>query len=525
LANGELARALWRFRWLSLPGRGAIFDVSLLQSCARLFSSAYAIWGPSSGTPGQRVKIGSAHVRELLDSDNAYLLCAFDENVLVGYAIVLRFEGSNGHRVAWVAQLVVHETYRKSRVATTLLFSAWQFSDYDVWGLVTANPYAVRALETATRRPCRQKVIVDEGRQVLRDLGGFLDYLPSEFDIADGVTVPSVDTAFPIDLTDMDEMRRGAARSDRPWNLGTISEGHEWFAATFSSQDPSVARGDYLNQLLEGVDAIWIHAYEGMTLDAAHGWHQHAESEVEWILRTSEIRPPGRVLDAGCGDARHAVLLAAKGFEVSAVEISARLVERATQRIAASGASIDLRQADLRDGEQVPGGPFDLIVCVYDVLGSSADPADDVAILANLRSRIASGGLLVASVMNAASTLPRLSQEHCPTSEAEFVTALEKLPPSRQMERSGNVFNPEYIVYFDGRFYRKEQFDVAENLPPSELVIRDRRFTSHEIANLIEEAGFRVVWLAGVRAGRWDDPIDPDSDAAKEILFAAAPRE
>ncbi len=296
MANGELARALWRFRWLSLPGRVAISDASLLQSCARLFSTSYAMWGPTSDTPGQRVKIGPAHVRKLLDSDRAYLVCAFDERVLVGYAIVLRFEGSNGRRVAWVAQLVVHETYRKSRVATTLLFSAWQFSDYDVWGLVTANPYAVRALETATRRPCRQKVIVHEGGQVLRDLRGFLDYLPSEFDVVDGSAVPSVDTAFPIDLTDLEEMRRGAARSDRPWNLGTISEGHEWFAATFSSQEPSVARGDYLNQLLEGVDAIWIHAYEGMTLDAAHGWHQHAESEVEWILRSSDVRPPGRVL-------------------------------------------------------------------------------------------------------------------------------------------------------------------------------------------------------------------------------------
>ncbi|HSH60162.1 MAG TPA: hypothetical protein VK988_11080, partial [Acidimicrobiales bacterium] len=229
-------------------------------------------------------------MRRLLNSKDAFIVCAFDgSQVLAGYAVVLRFSASDGRRVAWIAQLVVRSTYRQARVATTMLFSAWQFSDYDVWGVVTANPYAVRALETATRRPCRGGLIVSEGQTILQDLQKYLRYLPADFDRMDDRSLPSVDTNFPLDLRDLPRMRDRAGRTDRPWNLGMIREGHEWFAATFASQPPSVARGAYLDELLEGIDAIWVRAYEGMTLDEEHGWHRHAVAEVDWLLNRHPV--------------------------------------------------------------------------------------------------------------------------------------------------------------------------------------------------------------------------------------------
>ena len=524
MARHDLARALWKFRWLSLPGRTAMADAGLLKSCAGLFSTSYARWGDGGPRPGEPVRIGPDHLRRLLDSEEARILCAFEGGILAGYAVILRFRGTGGQRVAWISQLVVGPTYRRSRVATTLLFSAWQFSDYDVWGIVTANPYAVRALETATRRPCRARTIVANGGPVLGDLRRFLPYLPEDFDRVPDRLLPSVDSRFHIDLSEMERMREGAARADRPWNLGMIAEGHEWFAATFSSQVPSVAKGEYLKELLEGVDAFWIRAYEGMTLDSDHGWHRHGRSEAEWILSRVGTRRPSSALDAGCGDGRHAVALAQQGLTVTGVDISARLLERAERRLRDAGVHADLREADLRDPAAMPDGRFDLVLCLYDVIGSSASPADDRLVLANLRARIADDGLLVLSVMNSASTLPFLPPEQRPESEADFVAALEKLPPSREMEQSGSVFDPRYILYFSEVFYRKEQFDVAKDLPPSELVIRDRRFSPAEISTLVEAAGFEVVEVLGVRAGRWDHALDPQSEQAREILVVAQPR-
>jgi SAM-dependent methyltransferase len=448
------------------------------------------------------------------------LVAAFDADALVGYAVILRFDAADGRRVAWIAQLVVHPTYRRSRIATTIMFSAWQFSSFDVWGVITANPYAVRALETATRRPCRSDVIVANYGALLDDLRVRLGYLPGALDELDGKQVPSLDTNFPLDLSAMEEMRRGAARGDRPWNLGGLDDGHEWFAVTFRSQEPSVARGEYLNDLLEGLDYIWIRAYEGMTLDDDHAWHRHGAKEVAWVLEQTGVGPGARVLDAGAGDGRHAVEFANRGCAVFAVDVSERLLARARARAEDARVTVGLHQGDLRQDYEVPEGPFDLIVCLYDVIGSSADPGDDAVILRNLRLR-QDDGYLVVSVMSAAATLPRLPPAHVVESDADFVRALEELRPSRDMEKTGGVFDPDRIVFFRGQYFRKEQFDQLADLPPSELIVRDRRFFPDEIAHLIREAGYEVVDLFGVRAGAWASPLDPSSEEAREILVVA----
>lgn len=524
MAKHDLARALFKFRWLWMPGRRAAGERRLLEDCAHLFSQHYGTWGTSGRRPGEPVLITPGHVRQLLDSDAAYIVCAYNESTLAGYAVILRFNATDGRRVAWIAQLVVHPTYRRSRVATTLMFSAWQFSDFDVWGIVTANPFAIRALETATRRPCRARVIVAEGRPLLGDLRAYMRYLPEDVDIVDETPRPTVDTRFPIDLGELENMKREAGRGDRPWNLGSIREGHEWYAATFSSQEPTVARGEYLAELLEGVDSIWIRAYEGMTLDAEHAWHRHGEAEARWIRERTGLHEGARVLDAGAGDGRHSVALASLGFDVTAVDISQRLVERASERFDAARVHVRLVQADLREAQSLPDGPFDAVVCLYDVVGSSADPTDDRLLLGNLRALMATGGLLVLSVMSSVGTLAGLPDPNRPASAEEFVAALERLEPSRAMERSGSVFDPLRIVLYDNRFYRKEQFDLADDLPPSELIIRDRRFDAAEVAKLVEDCRFEILSLAGVRAGAWETPLSPDDLDARELLIVARAR-
>ena len=63
--------------------------------------------------------------------------------------------------------------------------------------------------------------------------------------------------------------------------------------------------------------------------------------------------------------------------------------------------------------------------------------------------------------MNSQSVLPRLGLEHRPETTGAFVGALEALPPSRTMEQTGAVFDPNLLLYFKGVFYRKEQFESA----------------------------------------------------------------
>jgi SAM-dependent methyltransferase len=71
--------------------------------------------------------------------------------------------------------------------------------------------------------------------------------------------------------------------------------------------------------------------------------------------------PPGRGLDIACGMGRNALFLAARGFEVTALDISAVALAEARRRALARSLAVSWQQADL---EQIhlPQARYDLIV-------------------------------------------------------------------------------------------------------------------------------------------------------------------
>jgi SAM-dependent methyltransferase len=327
-----------------------------------------------------------------------------------------------------------------------------------------------------------------------------------------------VDTQFFVSHDGMPAMRKGAARGERPWHLGELREGEEWFACTFRSQSPYPLGDRRLAELLASADGIWMQAYEGMTLDDRHLWHTHTDREVEEILAVAAVDAPTRVLDVGCGDGRHVEALTARGHDVIGTDISERLLERGRARDTVTHA---LRLLDAR--HEVPQGPFDLAICLYDVIGSSATPEDDHLILRNIVRALKPGGCVVASVMNAVSTLAQLPARHQVSTVEELILALEDLAPSTTMADTGAVFDPNLIVCFEGVFYRKEQFHGGDRHLPAELVVRDRRFTPRRLEELFLAAGFEVQEIRPVQAGHWSrlpalEPLDPH---AKELLIIA----
>jgi len=79
-----------------------------------------------------------------------------------------------------------------------------------------------------------------------------------------------------------------------------------------------------------------------------------AEAIAQGVLR------PGRALDLGCGPGRNALHLAAAGFRVDAIDLSATAIAWGRERADAAGVDVGWRVADAFTAD-LPG-PYDLVV-------------------------------------------------------------------------------------------------------------------------------------------------------------------
>ena len=504
--------SMYEFHWT----HGPLVNSDLVSEMSQLYSSHYGVWGRNGRRPGKPIQLSPGQIRKWLTPDSLVVWAdAFGQ--MIGYAIAIHVPLHGHGNVAWVTQLVVHQAHRQADVGKRLLFTIWGFSDYFAWGLLSANPYAVRALEKATRRRCKPAMIARYAKALL-DLGEKqVHYLDPSRETAINSEESRVDTGFPLDHSELPEMTSRATSSSKLWTLGSLPEGWEWFAFTFHDQEQFTLAELELEEMLVAADRVTKQAYARMQSQwHSHPWAKFAAREVDFFLNLCKLSGDASVLDFGCGDGRHAIEFAKRGFEATGVDYLSESIGAAkdASNDPAIAARVRFHVGDCRTTEIIGG--FDLGICVYDVVGSYADDRDNMAILTNLSRHIRPGGYVFLSVMNMELTERIARHWFSISSEPDRLLALS---PSNTMERSGDVFNPEfYLIDRHQRVvYRKEQFRRGEDLF-GELLVRDRRYTEEEIRTMCAAAGFEVIWTRFVHAGHWDEPLDRLSDHAKEIL-------
>jgi SAM-dependent methyltransferase len=108
------------------------------------------------------------------------------------------------------------------------------------------------------------------------------------------------------------------------------------------------------------------------------------------------LRPGSTVLDLGCGIGRHARQVAAHGFRVLGVDLSAESI-RAAKRYENHG--LWFRRQDMR----LPLGvhTFEAVFNLFTSFGYFDDPADDLAVVENIARALKPGGWLVLDYLNA----------------------------------------------------------------------------------------------------------------------------
>ena len=153
---------------------------------------------------------------------------------------------------------------------------------------------------------------------------------------------------------------------------------------------------------------------------------ERTATEVAYLAQVlRELAPGTRVADLGCGKGRHAVALAERGFDVTAIDVSPALLgdEPAVEWVA----------HDLLSARPWPLGRVDAAILVQS-FGWGSD-ADQRRLLARVRRHLEPGGLLVLDVSNAAAILRNLA----PYVEAELPSGTVALDRSFDVRTGRSV--------------------------------------------------------------------------------------
>jgi tellurite methyltransferase len=89
---------------------------------------------------------------------------------------------------------------------------------------------------------------------------------------------------------------------------------------------------------------FWEGVYDDLDGPGAFG-----PPSAEIVELAKLLTADGRILDLGCGDGRHALYLAGRGFHVTAIDVSPRAIRKLQHNASQQGLTIEAEVQDLRD--------------------------------------------------------------------------------------------------------------------------------------------------------------------------------
>lgn len=187
-----------------------------------------------------------------------------------------------------------------------------------------------------------------------------------------------------------------------------------------------------------------------------------------------------RLLDVGCGTGKSFIPMLERGWEVTACDISASMVELAREKV---GDRAKLAVADMR--ELPVFGEFDFVICLDDAVNYLADVEELERALTGMRRNLAPTGLLMFDV-NTLQTYRTFFAEEV-TIERDGVRLLWHGRSTPEAE-PGSLNEAAFEV---------EPLAGTPNPEVEPHVHRQRHFPEQEVTAALERAGLRCLDVYG----------------------------
>jgi S-adenosylmethionine-dependent methyltransferase len=192
------------------------------------------------------------------------------------------------------------------------------------------------------------------------------------------------------------------------------------------------------------------------------------ERDITWRYLEKYLPPSGSVLDIGAGTGAYAIPLAKRGYKVTAVDLSSKLIELCQKRVSAEGLEKNVRffVADTRDLSDIKDSDFDAVLLMGPLYHLVLEE-DRKTALGEAYNRLKRGGIIFSAFISRYGIWGNV-MKNIPESIEDQVAVRSVLDSGR---------DPEGTQAYDFRAYFAKV---------------------SEIAPLHEEIGFKTLVLAGV---------------------------
>jgi SAM-dependent methyltransferase len=204
-----------------------------------------------------------------------------------------------------------------------------------------------------------------------------------------------------------------------------------------------------------------------------------------------------RVLDLGCGPGRHSIPLAKQGAQVTGVDRSPFLLQKARSRAELEKLNIEWVEADMRSF--VRPDEFDLVINLFTSFGYFGDVEEDLTVLRNIFRSLAPGGFFIIDVMG------------------KEIVARQFAPSAVTKQPDGSIWVQTREIINDWYRIRSHWFLIRDQ-KITEVQFDNALFSGREMADLLMRAGFERVKLFGSLQG-----IPYDLQAQRLVAVARKP--
>ena len=220
---------------------------------------------------------------------------------------------------------------------------------------------------------------------------------------------------------------------------------------------------------------------------------ERTELEVEQMLALLNLPEGAQILDVACGQGRHALELARRGYSVTCLDRTAAFLEKVRLQAEAEELAIEFVQGDMRGF--VRPGRFHAVLNMFSSFGYFSDPRANMKTLKNMHNSLRPGGQLMMDLLGKEIMIRNFTARQW--SEAGGTYLLEE----RRVADAWRSMQNRWIVISDGEA-REFTWDL-------------QLYSAAELSDMCKQCGFISLEVYGDLEG-----AAYDLEASRLILVA-----